>query len=74
MSRVNAGEGAFSTKKPLDFIQNKITHRRPVFGYRDTHTHTHTVNKVKINGILFVSLASDQLSACELSIWRGDDL
>ena len=37
-------------------------------------THTHTVNKVKINGILFVSLASDQLSACELSIWRGDDL
>ena len=70
MSRVNAREGAFSTKKPLDFIQNKTTHRLPVFGYR----HTHTVNKVKINGILFVSLASDQLSACELSIWRGDDL
>lgn len=34
----------------------------------DTHTHTHTVNKVKINGILSLSLASDQLSACELSI------
>ena len=35
---------------------------------------THTMNKVKINGILSISLASDQLSACELSIWRGDDL